>query len=967
MTDLTTEALAAQISQLRANPGSAQRLMLDAIYNAQNGKYDIVSASTPFMALLEGTTALSIAAINEHEAVLQALYPKMAKTPDDLYRHMSDDDYIGRFATPGKTVINIAMLTDEIRRLAVAVPDSNVKKIVIPRHTRIDIANHNFTMQYPIEIRVMPHGGLQVVYDVNRQSPLYVMKTNVVDSQVVNTSSGEMLIMRIPIDQFRIDSYQQPLSVSTGFTRDFELTDQFYYCRAFRSPNGVDWAECSTTHSAMVYDPRKLTVVLKMIGNVLRVSVPHIYFTNGLATGTLRLDIYTTKGEINLLFDNYSANSFVANWIDHDNDDAGVYVAPLSRFAAMVVWSETPAVGGANGVGFSELRERVMKNASAVSLPITGSRLEVALANRGYKLVKNIDHVTRRVFLATRSLPKPNTDTLYAGANCAVDMLAAKMTDLSGLPTVKDNGNRITIEPGTLFKYDEGKVVHVGVTERNELFSATAEMRANLVNNRDYIFTPFHYVLDASDNTFTCRGYYLDGPEILRRYIVEENDTAEIEVSTGSYLIEKTATGYRLVVVTSSGKSYQDLRDDQCHCQMTFIPVGETTRAYLVGTLIGKRGTERVFEFNITSNMDLDRDDNIVLTAFKMFDDTPDPWRIALDAEFDLVHVVSQLSSSFYVPSAIDELVVEEEFPVNPRGVVHEKLTVRFGSALNNLWSNSRTVVGEGDYLRYDVDVPLLYTQNEYERDPVTQAIVFTLDGQGNPVMNKLHSKDDPVLVEGVPVMKHQAGEIKRDENGEPILLNPRSLVRQVDLFFLEGAFLFASTASDISYRKQIAEQVLAFLNDDIAALGRDMLENTPLYFFPKRTLGRTKVLVENNSAVYIPANLSFKVRFYLKASNYSNQGLRVSLADTAKRIISEQMKRNTVSLSEINEAIREALGNDVVPVDVLGLESAGGITTYTVYDDSAHCSVKRMLQLLPDGTLQVVDDIAVEFIKHGE
>lgn len=78
-------------------------------------------------------------------------------------------------------------------------------------------------------------------------------------------------------------------------------------------------------------------------------------------------------------------------------------------------------------------------------------------------------------------------------------------------------------------------------------------------------------------------------------------------------------------------------------------------------------------------------------------------------------------------------------------------------------------------------------------------------------------------------------------------------------------------------------------------------------------------------------------------------------------------MKRNTVSLSEINEAIREALGNDVVPVDVLGLESAGGITTYTVYDDSAHCSVKRMLQLLPDGTLQVVDDIAVEFIKHGE
>lgn len=99
----------------------------------------------------------------------------------------------------------------------------------------------------------------------------------------------------------------------------------------------------------------------------------------------------------------------------------------------------------------------------------------------------------------------------------------------------------------------------------------------------------------------------------------------------------------------------------------------------------------------------------------------------------------------------------------------------------------------------------------------------------------------------------------------------------------------------------------------------------------------------------------------------YSNQALRNSLADTAKRTIAEQLQKRTVSLSEISSAIRDALGTDVVPLDVLGLEEAGGITTYTVYDDSAHCSIKRKLQLLPDGTLQVVDDITVEFIRHGD
>lgn len=957
---LSIDAWAAEIAQLRRDPTAVQRIVLQRISEAVNGEFDIVSASTPFVALLESTTALSLAAMTEHENILQAMYPKLARTEDELYRHMSDVDYVGRFATPGKAVFSIAMLVAEIKDKAVVVPDSNVRKLVIPRHTFFTIAGYTFTMQYPIEIRVMPHGGLQVVYNVERPSPLYVPSSNVVDAAVNKTTYGEMLVMEFPVDQFEITSIQQPLSVATGFVREYDLQDQYYYCRAFQSLDGKTWKECTTTHSALVYDPFDLTVVLKLVGNKLKVSIPHIYFSNGKASGVLRLDIYTTKGSINLVFDDYQGNDFVATWVDYDNDENGVYTAPLSTFANMSVWSDVPAVGGTNGIGFTALRERVIKNGTKTGKPITGSQLEVELANRGYLMVKNIDHITRRVYLATRSLPKPRNNNLYAGANAAVDMLAAKMTDLALLPTVRDNGLRITIEPGTLFKYEEGKVAIVGVVERGELLAASAEARANLVNVRDYVFTPFHYVMDSSDNSFDCRGYYLDNPTITRRLMVEENDTAEIEVSTGSYSVERTGTGYRLLVVTTSGKSYQDLRDDQAHCQLSFIPVGESTRAYLTGTLIGKNGSERVFSFNLTSSMDIDRDNNIVLRSFKMFDETPDPFAIALEGEFDLVHLVSQLSSSFYKPSAIDELVRDQaNLPVNVRGVIHERLTVKFGTTLNHLWSNSRTVVGENDYLRYAADVPLLYTQNEYERDPATQAIVIPL--------NLLHAKDDPVMADGQPVMKHRVGEIKLDASGEPILLNPRSLVRQVDLFFLEGPFLFATTANDVAYRRQVAEQVIAFLNEDIAALSSDLLEETELYYYPKRTLGRTKVLVENNTPVYIPATLAFKVRFYLRASVYSNQALRNSLADTAKRVIAEQLQKRTVSLTEISSAIRDALGSDVVPLDVFGLEEAGGITTYTVYDDSAHCSIKRKLQLLPDGTLQVVDDITVEFIRHGE
>lgn len=144
-------------------------------------------------------------------------------------------------------------------------------------------------------------------------------------------------------------------------------------------------------------------------------SVPVVYFTTGLVSGSIRVDIYQTKGDVNMVLENYKPSSFEA-WKNHGRNP---YVAAMRNIQSVFVYSTNNVYGGKKALSFEQLRERVIRNLDwwIQFASDKRPRLQLLLGTRVMKSSRIIDTVTNRAFLATRALPRPvDRKLITAGA-----------------------------------------------------------------------------------------------------------------------------------------------------------------------------------------------------------------------------------------------------------------------------------------------------------------------------------------------------------------------------------------------------------------------------------------------------------------------------------------------------------------------------------------------------------------------
>lgn len=955
------------IDEVRLNPAAIQRRVFETLEQTSEGTLDIVDPTNPFVFLLEASSVLTSAQMEEAENLTRRLYPSMALTEDELYLHMSDRDYVGRFSSPSRTTFKLLFNKEELVKRAVQEEGTDIRKLVIPRNTEFTVSDYTFTMEYPIEIRVMGHGGVQVVYNVTKPSPLQTLESNVVDWRIVKLKGEDYIQVVIPVNQFRVSPFYAHINKSTNYTKSIGLEDPFYYCRIYRARSGGEWEEIRTTHTDQVFDPNTPTALLKVYDDKLLVTVPQVYISNGTLDKELRVDVYTTKGPLQLILDSYEINAFTANWRDIGKENSR-YSSPLNVFTSMAVYSDDVVVGGTKGLTFGELRERVINNALGnAQLPITGAQLSARLANMGYRAIKDVDNVTNRIYLATRRLPQPSNENTQGGAACTVATLQGSYDDIIRYQGVIDNGKRLTVTSDALFYRDNGVTRFLPNNRRVELQQLSDSAKAVAINESRLVTSPFHYVLDSNGSYFGCRGYYLDAPKVESREYVEENRSFSLYMVTDQVGVFKKPTGYVFQITVTTGDRMEALSDNEFIPQISYRPPNEQRDVFMNGRLVKRLDNRWTFEFDIRTRFDIADEHHLMMDSFTMYPDEIRPYRADLISRFNLV---------YYVPN---RLAIEQqeklryrgaEFLVgeNFSGVSHEIVGIKFGDFLEGFWENSRTVVGGASYLTHKVDVPAVYEENIYKRDPITGTIEVRLNDEGEVEYEILHRKGDPILGdEGEPLLRHRVGDPVLDENGTPILEHERKLIREWDMFLFDGRYRFATRDSDVEYLREIPNTILSWLYTDLSTFRNWALEQTEIYLYPQKTLGTAEAIVGEGETRRVDLEQSFTVTYHLSYDKYNDPFVRDTLTDLAKETIATTLTLQQIKRNEIVSKITAQAGEDIIAVNVEGLGGSENYDALTLKQDTERCAIRKRLQQSLDGDFEVVDDVVVNFIRHSE
>lgn len=974
MADVKVSDVIASLEAIKFNPVAVQKMSLDVLKMVRDNDINIVDATNPYVHCLE-TTAFNVTAfMHQNEAATRRLYPVAAMTMEDLYLHMSDKEYVGQHAIPSKANFKVLLNKAELLGKMIAVPGTTIKKITIPRNTVFYASDIPFSLQYPVDIKQPAHGGIQISYVTDKISPLKTLTTNAIDWEELKNPDGVSFIQfEVEADQFFVEQRTNDVSTVSGFTTEIPLTDQYYHLRCYKQNNDSTYTEINVTHTAQVYDPLKVTAVIKVFDNSVEVTIPSIYTTTGLITGKLRMDLYQTRGPISTSLGSYRAEDYTADWINLDENDDTVYTTPISNFRSIVIYSITNVNGGKNGASFLELKDRVIRNTIGTgNVPITNVQLEDTLMDSGYEIIKNIDTITNRTYLASRALPYPADSATATAASASISKIQIVLKEAANIYGAYDNGKQITLSSKVLYKNRSGITTALSVSEFNTLNNLPVLQKCVDVTNGNYFYSPFAYVLDSSEDTFEARAYFLDNPIINTKSFVDDNPTAGYQASIDSaYSVTKSDSGYTFNIVTKSSDNFKAIDDTNVYCILSFYPTGQSERVYVIGTQTGKTSAnERLYSFNLNTRFSIDKTDNIAITNTVGSSSAVDV-RVTLSNQYDIFFCTTQPKPVGWVYSTLDEEIQAFDLPEAAYAVSNERLFVTLGNRLSGLWLQARSSATAAPYQVYTTDVPATYKTDVYEVDPVTGA-AFTIDGTGNLVYNILHYRGDPVLdTLGNPVYEHLKGEIIYNEYGVPQILPgyERDLLRFIDILTIEAAYYFAigvdyNTPSN--YRTLIATSIVDWVTTDIPLFNERLLDKTDIYFYPKVAIGDIEILTNTNEVVKISASQSFKVVMLVKPSVFDDSALLQALREMTIKTIDTSLQQKTISISTMEKDLLTAYGEDVVSVELTGLGGVDTHNTFTVINNSSRCSIRKRLSTLPNGSLIVEDDVTIEFVKHG-
>jgi hypothetical protein len=930
------------------------------------------SKSHPFIYATDLILGTGYGILNRVDDAIAKLFPAHARSTSDLSRHMSEEEQYGMFGNPSIVQLQFAILESVFLSLAkdVTVQSGKTsftyKMLLLPKDTEVEFNGYTFAIENGIEIRYSEQTSYQVVYDDTTNNPIAPISTNLLKKALREINGNVYLTIVIPARQIACKPTENLTSnLSSGCNGTINFKDDLYGVRAFMTTNGVK-REILVTYDQDVFNPSTVTlsINLNVSNGSFDYEIPDVYIANGSGIGVIDIYTYTTKGELTKDFTEVKLDEVGINYQDYrfGAGTLGPYSSALKNTGGVAWRAINGTTGGSNAKSFAQLKASFIQGRRQRVLPITQNNLTGTVENYGYDSVKTIDYTTGRKYSLTKELPIPDNSKFFAPMACFVGSYLCSVNNLIDSGVVIDNGQRITIPHNVLFDISKPSTVLVNAVIKASYAAKSNAALVDLVSDQTLVYTPFYYVMDLTNTQAVLRTYHLDEPVVNNQTFVTENSTLGIEVGVGQINIEQREGGYLVTLVTESGKSYKDLDDSQVGVQLSIQPEDSNSLASIGATYYGQtEGGERIWQFALDTNFDVDVNDVIYFTNFSQFGSVQPNTGTPLN--LGMTFIFTMQGDSANTGTLSDQKIDPTLFTVPMVAIIETQYAVTLGQKLGNLYSRIRPLIGEAQYKRHTTPVPETYPATVLKRKENGELDLV----DGKPVI--LHKAGDVMYTNTVPpqvILKYSIGDFVLDDEGQYVEVAPRDLQYHWDFIAFDGAYYFTKDDYDLEFAQQTKDYFVNHIGQDMDSFNSSLLDMTTLMYQPRNKMGYQKVVVNSNYQSYVKQDLGFVVTFYLTATGYKNVSLKDALTASTPQVINEALfGATTIDVSGLTKLLKDGTSSEVVSVKMSALAGDSSVDVISNADSLTGFCVRKLLQESSDGLLSIVEDIDIVFLPH--
>lgn len=960
------------LERYSCDPQLLQRVVMETIESANDGDVVLNDPTNPFTMLLEAATTLSSNSILEAKSIIRKKYPSLALAADELYHHITDDHLKSITSQPAECNMKFFISVLDLRLQGNRPKNGGYSEIILPIGTKVTVINTTMTLVNDIRIRLYDNGNTFVEQD-NNDNPIAYSDVGLIESTTWTSNNGTPFItFTVKMKQLTKKSYNYSIVSSQGFSKVLPITDKFH--------NAIVSYKNSNTNGSYVYinksfnddyiDPLSLTCFVSLYDTQVLFRIPDMYVTSGLLSGNLNIDIYETRGKVYEPFYRYK--------IEEDfNVTLGDTGSSASAAAAknVLIWAHSEDIlqGGSNGLTTYELRDEVIEAVVGdMEIPVTEKQINKLASEYGYSLVKSLDVLTERLYIAMKPLPTFNSELLYSRMECLFSNFHFKLDELqksyeNGSKFIMPVGNQMILKSKSLFEYSsDGFVLIYDYEEYKSLEKLSKEKLIEELKDRQLYFNPFYYVINNSTDLVTCDVLDLDNPEVISRKIVGKNTYHSHRANTTKNGIWKTDYGYRFAFQVAGDDNYNSLDAETKKFQVRVKLTTSETYAYW----LAKKDTINDLWY-IDIYTDLEYEDGTIRLK------RPTTSSGSLDKEncvssiTDYIYINLETDFDIYICSTSNTLADDttnylktELWTFNPTEkwfvLTKETFNIKIGEKLdyiyNKIWSSYENLIP-----KYEEDKEKVYAEDQYELTKGGLRLWYDPD---NKKLNfkKTHSKGDVVTDPTTGEVQYEYKKGMNITNEELVKdYNIAHSTRTMSLLLFEYPFLKATNSVYQEYLSQMTKTLNQYITDELETINDRLLEKTQVVFKSSKSIMNVVVTI-NNSKYYTNFYVKPKITIYTTAkSTYTTEdldGFRVTLGN----ILNLHFNNLTIRLEDIRSEMKTALGTDVASVKIENIEETNA-EVITINSELNKFVLRKKLDFDTNKELIVKYDIDIEAI----